>query len=325
MNWRGTVVEAGVDWLTCTAKADTFKSRMLRELAEAAVGRERSEGHDLREYRTEGYRMVGAGGAAWGLRPEDTILRLSGAAAHEWWVEAVQHADNVSRCDLEVTARLPSPVVDLHREHERQHATRTIRGRGKPPVVGIIEGARYTATGERRTTGGTLTIGSRSSDVYIRAYDKGAERAGRSAPPPAEGGSWGPGLWWRYEVEYKRRRARDAVRALLDTPADQRGAAVRTAVHGALTRTGVRPRFVVRGGPDLLELTAPPRGRSDTGRRLAYLRTVVVPMLERLFDDGQAEAVMAAMHPLAGRARPVSARVQEAAGRIRDRMQVNDP
>lgn len=280
----GRVVEVGVDWLTCTARKGNPSARALCELAATLAALERQEGEAEEEYRAEGFRGAKCGGVRYGERTEDVLLSLSGPIAHEHWQEAVPLADNLSRLDLEVTTLLEQPDMRVHLKglklFERWRDGRAgRRPRGTPPKGGVQHMIPW---------GATLMLGTRVSDVYLRAYDKGAQRKDYGvAPPTAHRGAWEPGYWWRYEAELKRKVARDTAQRLLRS--EDPAAAVRGMVAEEFERKGVRPRYKAHHPAEIVRT---PRDPTNDDRRLRYTRDVVVPMFAGLRDRGRGDDLL---------------------------------
>jgi hypothetical protein len=278
--WAGRVVEIGVDWLTCTAKKGEIGATLLRVLADEMLAEERSHSEPINDYRAEGFKGFICGGIRWGERENDSVFALSGELAAKHWRRAVPNASNISRLDLQVTARLEEADPRVHekglRTFERwRRGENGPRPRGKPPKGGMFDMIPH---------GATLMLGSRISDVYLRNYDKGAERLDNGYPPPSSRTGWKPGLWWRYEAELKRKVARATALKLAKVPEEEEEAALRFMVHAEFQRKGVRPRFKPRGS---LEIERPPRAPTNDERSLRYVDSCVGPMLGRLRDHGR--------------------------------------
>jgi len=140
---------------------------------------------------------------------------------------------------------------------------------------GLLKTHRIEGTPDGRT----LYIGSRSSDRYIRIYDKSAESKGLY-----------PDRTWRWEVEYKRPRAGMVAARLLrqgsGTPA------VLDIVTSALA--DVRVRLPVQE-PGSGWIPHRPKALTDSETRLRYTSRVVAPFIQRLIDVVGEEEVMKAL------------------------------
>lgn len=289
MDWSGRIVEIGVDWLTCTAKKGELGSEVLRALADSIMSKERAAGEALTDYGAEGFDGWMCGGVRFGERQDDVLFAVSGEVARENWRDALPHAGNVSRLDLQVTAKLEEPDLRVHEKGERafirwRNGEAETRPRGKPPKGGVIDMIPH---------GATLMLGTRISDLYLRNYDKGAERLDRHYPPPSSATSWVPGLWWRYEAELKRKVARATAMKLAAMDPKAETDAVRSMVYREFRRKGVTPRFHEKGREP--EIERPPRAPTNDDRSIRYVRDCVGPMLRRLRDNGRGNDSLAAL------------------------------
>lgn len=262
------LVEARVDWLTCTAGTGE-KADALAELG-MAVARERErEGAKRRSGAWQGYSGVWSGGDFVGRRADGAVLRLGGDSAAAWWRSGVQLSDHVSRVDLAVTARPDDQAGDLASDAYAGLLERP-RGRGRPRLAKLI------VDNQR---GRTLYLGRRSSDAYLRLYDKAIE----SKQLEYRG-------CWRYELEAKGSLAPQYAKLLSE--ATDASATLVPLVEQAFRTRGVVPVFNGGASPgDIRPLRAP----TDDDRRLAWLAEQVKPAVERLIRDGRRTAVLAAL------------------------------
>ncbi len=132
--------------------------------------------------------------------------------------------------------------------------------------------------------GETLYIGSRRSDQFGRLYDKAAEEANTALF----------GRKWRYEVEYKDRRAQNVMKALIEPE--------KRVPLPALIQNAVWWWFDERNIPPLFDRAYNQRvafetsGKiTDTSRQLTWLTKQVQPTVKRLLAQGEEDAVWAAL------------------------------
>src|SRR5215208_4099596 len=177
-----TAIDAGVDWLTCTARGKDAREAM-RAQTDAILQEESGAGVDitcaaLRDY--SGWR--GPGYSIGSRRDDDLVVLTSNRAARQWKTVA-QAATNVSRLDLQVTVWTHGEQPVLSRWYY-QKLKRAARGKGRPRELDL-----------RQTypQGDTLYVNKRIGDNYGRVYDYA------SAHKQGE-----PRTLWRYEVELKR-------------------------------------------------------------------------------------------------------------------------
>jgi hypothetical protein len=140
-------------------------------------------GEKWRPFYFSGYRGEQCGSAAFGVRFDSQIVRLSGVVAREFWTQAYSLSTNVTRLDVMATV---FPSDGNHKRlgaHHRQLRRRKKR-RGRPPKFKFW----YGPDGPE-----AFVVGRRVSDSFGRCYDKGIE----SRLPEYRG-------TLRYEAELKR-------------------------------------------------------------------------------------------------------------------------
>jgi hypothetical protein len=256
---KSSIVDAGIDWLSATVapgpkSADFFS--LWNDIARAQY----HAGNDLKVWHWNGYEGHTAGHAAYGTRHDGAYLRLSAGASAVWWRDAFAIAGRAARLDVQVTIDGIRAGRDLAREAKLQANV-------APPRRGRPVDWQYTQT---RAKGATTYIGSRTSQQFVRLYDKGAEaKIGHLT-----------GLW-RYEVETKDERAGAVARALLAQPAGEKMAT--SFVHHTFSRQGVRPAFA---RPVDAPAVAWQRDETDDERRLKWLREHVAKTVNRLISNG---------------------------------------
>ena len=262
------LIASGVDYCTVTAHAGARQTRLEEFALTLGQGYLRG-GYELREAGSQGYRGWTIGPMTYGTRPDGSMLRLSGWGAHYWWDKAVPLAHNVSRLDLQVTIDGGPLATEIAEIHEAE-AIEARRGRGRPVKVAL------TREHER---GQTLYLGSRSSNVYRRCYDKHAEK-------PADY----PRGAWRYEIEYKAEVAALVGRSMLDQ--GNAATAIPALVHRQFARCGVTPLFDPTSSAlrDHCPVEPP-----DVERRLRWLRDDVARTVRRLVAGGYGDLARKAL------------------------------
>ena len=246
-----------------------------------------------REFRFSGYRGETCGSAAFGVRYDSQIVRLSAGVAAEYWAQAFNLASNVTRIDVQVTV---SPGVDPTRrllDHHKQ-VRRRARKQGRQPKFKFW----YGPTGPE-----AATYGSRQSDAFGRSYDKGIE----SNLPEWQG-------TLRYECEFKRARAM-SVASQLDQAESESGLII-PEVFTFFTKSGCRlssvwSRILARA-TDAGASSMPHRaaampnkspysrtsdlmlslGQGRTRKSAIWLTNAVRPSVQRLMDQAGPEIVL---------------------------------
>lgn len=224
----------------------------------------RAQGGEVHErpWQAFGYRGSTFGLVQMGEGVQGLLLQASQWAANDIRAMGLPY-DNISRADIAITVWYDSdPGAMVKGFAQRSEGARGFAGAAGWKITHI----------EGYGNGDTTYLGSRTSDTYVRIYDKG-----RESP---EGGYYENAL--RYEVEYKGRAAgavwegesreapgRDWLAAQVLQVLRRRGIFV--ALPGSISAPAVGLR------------TAPP---SDTEKRLAWLRNQVRPSIDKLMADG---------------------------------------
>ena len=263
---------AHVDYLTLSSIPSRGikrrETRKLVSLADDFLAAERARGNDLRQWSLGNFKGFSAGSIQAGADEDGVVIRLSGHMADKHWREVLPYATNVSRIDLAVTVEMNDAelnLVALHREQllrwRRRHMPRL--------QVGVID---------RGDRGCTLAIGSRTSDIYQRIYDKHAESKGSY-----------PRGTWRYENELKRKPALIMARHLASVPVPE--VEIRGSVSKRFAARGIRLEL-----PDAeSSCPAAPAMTSDDQRRLDWLRVSCSRSVEKLINAGKLNEVITAL------------------------------
>ena len=260
----GSLLHAGVDWLTCTQEPGA-RAEMMKGLARYTIEREAQAGQIIRDWQWRGYTGEASPQLTWGERSDGIVVKLVGATAQLLWRRFARMAKGFPRIDLQATVLLTPADFSLGAMH-RLEAINRPPTRGKPPTISWIE-----------THGGgfTLYLGRRASDVLARVYDKSAQ----DSDGPHPNGTW------RYEMEYKRERARAVVRRLLAQP--EGAQPVLAILHHDFTSRGLTVTFPsVHSDP----VPLPPR-YTDEETRLRWLADAVRPTVQWLRSRGRGQEV----------------------------------
>lgn len=255
---RLELLESRIDWLTCTVKPGK-KLSVLASRAEAVMSIREKEGYTRKPFRSPFYQGESIDGCTWGTRDQDAMLRLSGEMAGRFAPTAITFADNVSRLDVQITAR----DEDINRNWARKiddalAANPLVQGRQ-------IETRLYT----RRPEGITSYVGSPRSERLLRCYDKYAESEHEY-----------PLGSWRWEIEYKHERASNVAKRLQTLSFTPQ--AVLDLVGKAYGSYGIviPIEFVPTGWRD-----KGVKHKTDDERRLDWLRSSIGPMVERMRES----------------------------------------
>jgi len=186
------ILSAGVDWLTCS-KRDGVLGSDFQRLGDELVRGAKQSGARTRLDVWQGYAGLRGENFFYGQHGGAAVVTLSGPHAAPLIADFIHAADNVSRIDLQVTVEHLPPEPELGRINFNQLAGYECR-----------PGVRPVCTQMYDTKGGhTNAVGARISDAYGRNYDKGIESK-----------LCEQGRLWRYEVEFKRGRAKRIARQI---------------------------------------------------------------------------------------------------------------
>jgi len=215
-----------------------------------------------------GYDGLKSGGCQVGERGDSTIVRMSSGVAWENWLKVYQAADNFSRVDLQVTAKMdqePKQVIAAAYRHSLAFS----RAHGGNPTVSVLKCSNGTAT---------MYLGRRQSERFARVYDKGAE----SSHDDYQG-------CVRWEVELKGALCLPALRAIA---ASRRPMFTMASI--VVTHFRERGCSLPESWATDRALSAP-RKRTDTERQLSWLESQVRPTVEHLISQGRIDQVFRAL------------------------------
>ena len=180
------LTDAGIDYLRVTTQDRAAKNSLMRYYRQV---RERDEKQGYKEQNGGAFGFVGkkCRHALFGEKREWAMLQVSGYEAKLGW-QVAGEGTQASRIDLQLTIWVGSGEVSNQIRRDYEAACRHVRPKARPIEVKLIES---------RGRAQTLYLGSRSSDVFCREYDKFEE----SGKPEHEG-------CVRYEVELKGRASK---------------------------------------------------------------------------------------------------------------------
>lgn len=267
-----TVHENRIDYFTCTARMSE-SGPVYSTARQLAVDIERViKPHPWRffGYVGEMYSGRGLGHFAWGesngSEQMGVIVQASGEFAGHYVGRFLLPVSRFSRVDLAVDAEVDTPRLNIAKEYY--------------DWLGTIGYGRTYSIIQNNLGGQTFYLGSRQSDQFGRVYDKGVET-----------GKMGPGLMWRYEVEYKGTYAKAAIQAILgrESATLDLGKAIATTVWDWWNERECLPIYT-RSNCAALDISARFLS-SDDDRRLAWLRQQVSPTVRDLITRGNREVL----------------------------------
>jgi hypothetical protein len=160
-----TVIESQLDWLTVGTHAQDTTD-LLRGMATDLVEMERDAGGRVRPFRLQGFIGWQCGRVRFGQREDRGLMQLSGDLAAQRFTHVMAVQDNVSRIDLAVTVRAPASYTAWPaRNYSEAFLRRADDATAALPKL-VEDGAG----------GSTFYLGDRSSDWFLRVYNKEAEQ-----------------------------------------------------------------------------------------------------------------------------------------------------
>jgi hypothetical protein len=252
-----SVLDVGVDWFTVTMPIglrSRFAASKVSRIMEMAV----EKGEERKDTNRLGFVGERINGLFYGFKGDTLMIIASGSTAAEQADFFLPMGNNVTRLDLAVTLHDEIPSRDW-----------TEIALSQVMKDGRVEGGSLTTHRINGTpTGRTLYIGSRSSDRYIRIYDKTAESPETYAPTA-----------WRWEIEYKRPRSGVVASRLVKDGLSSRN----ILEHCKATFAGLSVTLPSRTlGPGWIAHRPPRLTTSET--RLRYAQRVVAPFLRGLVE-----------------------------------------
>lgn len=272
----GLVIESQVDYLRASVHGERAASHLLH-LAQGLQEEEKSRGNRERRWRLMGYEGTRAGRVAYGQRDQaSTTIDLSGDSANEYLAAVLPLADTVTRVDLAVTWRADPPVPFLGQDTYQAAFAWYKAARGRALPTCILNGSG----------GSTVYLGKRTSENFLRIYNKEAEcRATGDWPNVARYRDC-----WRFELEVKGGLAHKLAHEVAEEK--ERYFYVSTYLHRYLEAHGIPPPFDHWTADSLLPGF---HRRSDDEVTLKHLARNVAPSVRRLQAHGRGEHALQAL------------------------------
>lgn len=256
---------AAFDYVRLTRRVqqdDEAAKALYGKAAYGSVASGDGEVPTFKPWAWQGYYGESCGNAAYGAGNQGTLLQASGWAADNLQGMGLPF-DNAPRVDMQVTVWFDKdiPYIAKWGAELSNNARQNVHG-GKWAIK-VIDGYG---------SGDTLYLGSRTSENYIRVYDKWRESGKDEAYKYA----------WRFEVELKNTRAVEAwsgACSLRQSPETIAGT-----VRWYLASRGVYlPRTV---SSVLAARPEKPNRDTDNERRLAWLYNQVRPSIDKMLATG---------------------------------------
>lgn len=275
MDTSPIVIESQVDWLTASAFGKD-PTNYFNILASTIAVQERQHEDEELSFRLNGYQGYRIGRLRYGERENAGLIQLSGDLAHTWFDDVYSHADHITRLDIAVTVDTgqADPLLGKRAYEDACQRRFDHPKMARPWTVNDADG------------GWTTYVGDRTSDWFLRIYDKHAESI--AARDPIATGQYE--RCWRYELEAKGVAATALGKQVYGslTRADY----VRNFVADWCRKHGIEPAFPLTG--DVAKLSEL-RRRSDRATRLAWLQHSVSPAIKWLLTTGDRTEVLEAL------------------------------
>lgn len=270
-----TVIESQVDWLTCATHTDV-KTHQLSKVVGRLVAEEARAKMRPRPFRLNGYEGYAVGRVRAGWRGSAGLVQLSGQMAEDNLAEMADLADSITRIDIAVTAQTAEANPHIGGNHYDEACNHYAQGPGR-----ALPSRTTDAAG-----GYTVYVGHRTSDFFLRIYNKEAEQRADHDERGAERYH----NCWRYELELKGLVAPSV--ALHCAATSDRPAYVQGYVYGYARAHGLEPVFGYEGDRVLLPGF---RRRTDRDSRLRWFAKQVAPAIREALSQGDAEEVLDAL------------------------------
>lgn len=249
--------------LTCRSGEGADEAEEIyRKVGLLGLAREEGEVPSAQRWYWLGYYGVNYGLVQAGSGVQGAILQ-----ATQWAAQAVREANppftGVPRVDVQVTVWYDRDPAELIGRYAQRSAAASKAKGASGWAVRHIQGYG---------DGDTTYLGRRSSETYIRIYDKGREQQG------AEDYKWA----LRYEVEFKNHAAAPIWAGSHRTAPDRHSLA-------SVVVEALRRRHVYLALPDHLVCPVgqlPKRAETTIDTRLAWLRNQVAPSIDKLLAEG---------------------------------------
>jgi len=256
-----------VDYITAYWSPDDANRFPETSILEAINGKI-TEGYTERSARHAGITWLQAAGIGLGIRADERFYRAQGDCAASYWALHSKGCTQVSRLDVALTVALSEPEHGAAQRLYREFCALP-RAAGQPRTAKLVQDSKR---------GETCSVGSRTSDVYLRVYDWGVAHA--SAPS---------GCRWRFEAELKGERATSALALLRDDASPELAAA-------ALARTLFTDRRIeVPVMTQTKRISIRVREETDIEAKLRWLEQSIGPSVRKMIDAGYIEAVLDAL------------------------------
>lgn len=261
---------SGVDWLTATSTSHDVGS-IWYQIFTGHVKNYGSMALVNQRWHNGWYAGLEYDGVKFGYSESlGYILIASSDNANEIWPRVTVGPHRITRLDLCCDVVLPNPKSIAQQAFKRIMDARKENSQRKYSLYKGTDG------------GSTLNVGSRQSSQYGRLYDKGVES-----------GLAERGLYWRFEVEYKKPVSMAIAERLREHTEQTRSDEIQLQVSNWFTARQVTEATPLVTGE--VEPIIVMQRETTTDRKLAWLRTQVSPTVRMLMEAGLGRQVALAL------------------------------
>ena len=158
---QAKLVDAGIDYLRVTSQDRKRQEQMFEYFRNIAVMDEK-QGYEVKPGGVFGFWGKKSRHALWGVRNDWALVQSTGRFAKAG-LKMAMSGIQASRIDIQMTYRLESGEVSEAVREAYEDACMATPGAHRPRAVKLIE---------ERHKAQTVYIGKRSSDIFVRIYDK---------------------------------------------------------------------------------------------------------------------------------------------------------
>lgn len=266
-------LEASIDWLSCTLPDGDSNRAIAWDSAVKLQDELNQQGYAARKCRLQGYDGVMVGKLFVGENDQGLFIRATSSAAMLAYQHLYIPEMHVSRLDIQVTDWNPKGLEFCGVQAEHQAKARKLAG-GR----GANRQIRHIADDEG---GYTLYVGSKTSESFMRLYNKGAE----SKDEYYTGA-------WRYEVELHNELATQTARYLANI-GNAIESSIIVSVRQYVRERGITVYWDQLGGDQVIRPL--PYQETDDERSIIWLGKQVKPTVQRLVKAGYLVDILEAL------------------------------
>ena len=267
---KATTVFIGVDWISGTLGRDEIDSQTWVYDCLHALEDVQRLGNTYKRRSMLGFDGWESGGCFVGSNDTMHYAQFAGKYADDAYHMLEHPKVHISRIDTQITVQYD---IELPKEGRYQYARAIHHNKGlsehRQRRIHLYAGSDGSDT---------IYVGSPSSDARGRIYNK-AKQSGEHAYERS----------WRYEVVLRNERALELFRRIINAD----NAPTTVIFPFVVTWYGERGVNILDVGNDANYAAAPPKApKSDVARKLAWIKTQVVPTIRKLAELGYAEELM---------------------------------